>query len=273
MMVDFPLPEAPTMATNSPGRMSRLVSSSTSGPSAPYRKETCRKVTWPFRSPGWALRRPVSVSASRIGRKAPIIGTIAAASISRTANGAGESALGGLIADSQLAATTDRGAVIALMNPGGIRADLNASGGGTTVTFGDSYAVQPFGNTLVVLDLTGAQIKALLEQQFDNPSAGQNRILQVSRNFTYSYDSTAPAGSRVDPASIKLGGAALDPNKAYRVTVNSFLATGGDGFTTLRSATNVLQLPNLGDVDALNAYVTANPGVAGGAQDRIVKLR
>ncbi|MHA0035152.1 bifunctional metallophosphatase/5'-nucleotidase [Deinococcus sp. PESE-13] len=201
------------------------------------------------------------------------IGSLAAPTISRTANAAGESALGDLIADSQLAMTADRGAVIAFMNPGGIRADLNATGGGTTVTFGDAYAVQPFGNTLVVMDLTGAQIKALLEQQFDNPSAGQNRVLQVSKNFTYSYDSTAAAGNRVDPASIKLGGVTLDPAKTYRVTLNSFLSTGGDNFTTFASGTNVLQLPSVSDLDALTAYIVAHPGVAGGAQDRIVKLK
>ncbi|SEJ12521.1 5'-nucleotidase [Deinococcus reticulitermitis] len=201
------------------------------------------------------------------------LGTVASASILRAANAAGESALGDLIADSQLAATADRGAVIAFMNPGGIRADLNATGGGTTVTFGDAYAVQPFGNTLVVMDLTGAQIKALLEQQFDNPNPGSNRILQVSKGFTYSYDSTAAKGSRVDASSIKLNGAALDPARTYRVTMNSFLSTGGDTFSTFKEGVNVLQLPNLVDVDALAAYIKANPGVAGGAQDRIIKVR
>ena len=201
------------------------------------------------------------------------LGTVASASILRAANAAGESALGDLIADSQLAATADRGAVIAFMNPGGIRADLNATGGGTTVTFGDAYAVQPFGNTLVVMDLTGAQIKALLEQQFDNPNPGSNRILQVSKGFTYSYDSTAAKGSRVDASSIKVNGAALDPARTYRVTMNSFLSTGGDTFSTFKEGVNVLQLPNLVDVDALAAYIKANPGVAGGAQDRIIKVK
>lgn len=201
------------------------------------------------------------------------VGPIASASISRSTNAAGESALGDVIADSQLAATKDKGAVIAFMNPGGIRADLNASAAGNTVTFGDAYAVQPFGNTLVVMDLTGAQIKTLLEQQFDNPSAGASRILQVSKGFTYSYDSTAAAGSRVDAGSIKLGGQVLDPAKTYRVTMNSFLATGGDNFVAFKSGTNVLQLPNLVDVDSFTAYVKANPGLAGGAQDRITKTK
>lgn len=77
----------------------------------------------------------------------------------------------------------------------------------------------------------------------------------------------------MDPASIKLGGVTLDPAKTYRVTLNSFLSTGGDNFTTFASGTNVLQLPNVSDLDALTAYIVAHPGVAGGAQDRIVKLK
>jgi 5'-nucleotidase len=201
------------------------------------------------------------------------VGTLGAASISRTNNAAGESALGDLIADSQLAATQDKGAVIAFMNPGGIRADLTASAAGNTATFGDLFTVQPFGNTLVVMDLTGAQIKTLLEQQFDNPEAGSSRILQVSKGFTYSYDSTAPKGSRVDAASTKLGGETLDPAKTYRVTMNAFLAGGGDNFLAFKDGTNVLQLPNLPDVDAFVAYLKANPGLAGGAQDRITKTK
>ncbi|GGM01385.1 multifunctional 2',3'-cyclic-nucleotide 2'-phosphodiesterase/5'-nucleotidase/3'-nucleotidase [Deinococcus aerophilus] len=201
------------------------------------------------------------------------VGTLATPTISRTSNAAGESALGDVIADSQLAATQDKGAVIAFMNPGGIRADLTASAAGNTATFGDIYTVQPFGNTLVVMDLTGAQIKALLEQQFDNPAAGSSRILQVSKGFTYSYDSTAAKGSRVDAASIKLNGQTLDPTKSYRVTMNSFLAGGGDSFLVLKDGTNVLQLPNLVDVDAFVAYAKANPGLAGGPQNRITKTK
>lgn len=201
------------------------------------------------------------------------VGTLGTASISRTNNAAGESALGDVIADSQLAATAAQGAVIAFMNPGGIRADLTASAAGNTATFGDLFTVQPFGNTMVVMDLTGAQIRALLEQQFDNPEAGSSRVLQISKGFAYSYDSTAAKGSRVDPASIKLNGETLDPAKTYRVTMNAFLSTGGDNFLVFKDGTNVLQLPNLPDVDALVAYVKANPGLVGGAQNRITKTK
>ncbi|MDV6373902.1 bifunctional metallophosphatase/5'-nucleotidase [Deinococcus arenicola] len=201
------------------------------------------------------------------------VGTLASAAISRTNNDAGESALGDVVADSQLAATAAQGAVIAFMNPGGIRADLTASAAGNTATFGDLFTVQPFGNTMVVMDLTGAQIKAVLEQQFSNPQAGSTRILQVSKSFAYSYDSTATQGSHVDAASIKLGGQLVDPAKTYRVTMNAFLAGGGDSFAVFKDGTNVLQLPNLADVDTSVTYLKANPGLAGGAQDRITKTK
>lgn len=139
------------------------------------------------------------------------VGTINRDKISRTQNAAGESALGDLIADVMLSGTQAQGTQIAFMNPGGIRADLVASQANNTVTYGDLFAVQPFGNTMTVMDLTGAQIKALLEEQFDNNNvAGQTKVLQVSNGFTYSYDSTAPKGSRIDASSIKLNGAVVN---------------------------------------------------------------
>ena len=197
--------------------------------------------------------------------------------ISKATNAAGESALGDLIADSQLAATSaaDKGgAVIALMNPGGIRQDLPvAPSADGTITYGDAFAVQPFGNTLTTVTLTGAQLKAVLEQQFDNPAAGQSRILQVSKGLSYSYDSTKAAGSRVDPASLKLNSAVIDPAASYRVTMNSFLAAGGDNFTVFKDGTNRLEQPNLIDVDAFSAFLKAAEPVQPGAQDRITKTQ
>ncbi|MBI0446672.1 bifunctional UDP-sugar hydrolase/5'-nucleotidase [Deinococcus sp. DB0503] len=171
-----------------------------------------------------------------------------------------ETALGDVIADAQLAATKSQGAQIAFMNPGGIRANLpDTPRPNNAVTFGDVFAVQPFGNTMVVMDLTGAQIKALLEQQFTGNNAGTNtKLLQVSGGFSYTYDSTRPDGDRVDPASLKLNGQTLDPNAKYRVAMNSFLAAGGDNFTVFTQGTNVLQLPNLVDLDALVTYLKAN---------------
>jgi 5'-nucleotidase len=201
-----------------------------------------------------------------------IIGSITA-DITRTNNAAGESALGDVIADAQLAATAPAGlgdAVIAFMNPGGIRADLTylsspVGEGDGNVTYNEAFTVQPFGNSLVTMSLTGAQIEAVLEQQ-----GVVNRILQVSNGFTYAYSATAPVGDRVDPASIQLNGVPLDPAASYRVTVNSFLADGGDGFTTLLAGTD--RLGGAVDVDALEAYFVANSPVAPGPQNRITLL-
>ncbi|MBM4428480.1 MAG: bifunctional metallophosphatase/5'-nucleotidase [Chloroflexi bacterium] len=208
-----------------------------------------------------------------------VIGSITA-TITRTNNAAGESALGDVIADAQLYATTDPsngGAVIAFMNPGGIRADLTyasspAGEGDGFVTYGESFTVQPFGNNLVTLTLTGAQIDTLLEQQFvgcGQPVGGQ-KVLQVSNGFTYSWSLSAPACNKVDPASIMLNGVQINPAGSYRVTVNSFLADGGDNFSVLVQGAD--RLGGAVDTDALEAYFTAFSPVAPGPQNRITVL-
>jgi len=206
-----------------------------------------------------------------------VIGSITA-DITRTANAAGESALGDVIADAQLAATAPAaygGAVVAFMNPGGIRTDLlyNQISGGELpgeVTYGESFNVQPFGNSMVTLSLTGAQIDTLLEQQFDNPAPGQNRILQVSNGFTYAWSLSAPTGNKVDPLSIMINGVQIDLNSVYRVTVNSFLADGGDNFLVLREGYD--RLGGAVDTDALEAYFVANSPVPPGPQNRILVI-
>jgi 5'-nucleotidase len=184
------------------------------------------------------------------------------------ANRGGESPLGDVIADAQLEATTPTdlgGAIVAFMNPGGIRAPLlfNQISGGETpgeITYGETFTVQPFGNTLVVKTLTGAQIQRLLEQQFDNPTTGQTRILQISWTLSYSWDSTRPAGDKVLDSSVKIGGVPIDPLGSYRVTMNSFLADGGDGFSVFREGIN--PLGGEVDVDALVRYLTAHSPVS-----------
>lgn len=201
-----------------------------------------------------------------------VVATLGTEQISRTANAAGESVLGDVIADSQLAAAApaDKGsAVIAFMNPGGIRADLpvNVPNPNKTVTYGDVFTVQPFGNIMQVITLSGAQIKAVLEQQFDNPAAGQNRILQVSRGFTYTWDNAAAKGGKV--SNIQLNGAAIDPAASYRVTLNNFLADGGDGFTAFAQGTN--RTGGDVDLDAFQNYLKANT-VTPGAANRITRL-
>jgi 5'-nucleotidase len=204
-----------------------------------------------------------------------VIGSITA-TITRTANTAGESALGDVIADAQLEATDDPGfgdAVAAFMNPGGIRADLvydQISGGEAPgeVTYGEAFNVQPFGNSLVTMTLTGAQIDTMLEQQFDNPTVGASRILQVSDGFTYTWDFAAPTGSKV--SNIAIDGVPIVTGDSYRVTVNSFLADGGDGFLVLKEGTD--RLGGAVDLDALEDYFVAHSPVAPGPQNRITRL-
>ena len=203
--------------------------------------------------------------------KARVIGKITAA-ISRSANTAGESALGDVIADAQLAATSSAGtgaAVVAFMNPGGIRADLPFNAGGF-VTYGDAFTVQPFGNSLVTLTLTGAQIKTLLETQFAN-CLGQttfDRILQVSAGFSYTWTAANACGSKV--SNIAIGGVAVNAASSYRVTVNSFLADGGDAFSVLVQGNQ--RLGGAVDTDAFEAYLLSQPGgVAPGPRNRITR--
>jgi len=158
------------------------------------------------------------------------------------------------------------------MNPGGIRADIvyTASGseGDGNVTYGEAFTVQPFGNSLVTMTLTGQQIKDVLEQQFNNPAPGQMRILQVSEGFSYTWDMDAPVGSKV--SDMTLNGEPIDLNASYRVTVNSFLADGGDNFTALRQGTD--RLGGALDLDALEDYFAANSPVEPGSVDRITAV-
>jgi 5'-nucleotidase len=201
-----------------------------------------------------------------------VIGSITE-TITRDPNAAGESALGDVIADAQLAATADPalgGAVVAFMNPGGIRADFtyaqSGSEGDGNVTYGEAFTVQPFGNSLVTMTLTGTQIDTLLETQWG--AAG--RILQVSNGFTYEFSDSAPVDSKVDIASIKINGVPIDPNGSYRVTVNSFLADGGDRFAILVEGTD--RLGGEVDLDALVNYFEANSPIAPGPQNRIIMI-
>ena len=194
----------------------------------------------------------------------------ASALLSRTPNSAGESALGDIIADSQLAATADgkfAAAQIAFMNPGGIRAEITPAADGK-VTYGQLFTVQPFGNSLVTMTLKGSEIKTLLEQQWQGQSSP--RILQVSNGFSYQWDNNRAVGDRVLPGSIRLNGVAIDAAASYRVTVNSFLASGGDNFVVLNNGSN--RLGGAQDVDALEAWFKAHGPVVPGAQNRIRQL-
>ncbi len=194
------------------------------------------------------------------------------ATIDRVASNGGDFAAGRLIADSQLGATSpsDKGAAqIAFMNPGGVRADFTCAAPPCVVTFGQAFTVQPFGNSLVVMTLTGEQLKALLEQQWTGANATRPRILQPSKGFTYSWDNASAAGSpRV--SAMTLNGQAIVATNNYRVTVNSFLADGGDGFTTLIAGAN--RLGGAQDIDALIAFLAINRPYAVDTTARITRL-
>ncbi|MBR0827249.1 bifunctional metallophosphatase/5'-nucleotidase [Bradyrhizobium manausense] len=204
---------------------------------------------------------------------APIAGRPAGTitqTLSRVPNQAGESALGDIIADAQLAATKEAkngGAVIALTNPGGIRTDITFKDDGK-VTFGDVFASQPFRNLLVTQALTGAQLKDMLEQQWLDPK--RPRILQVSRGFGYAWDASKPFGERVLADRMTLDGKPIDPAASYRVTVNDYLASGGDGFTVAKEGT--ARQVSIYDADALFAYFKAASPVSPLASMRIMRL-
>ncbi|WP_256105672.1 bifunctional UDP-sugar hydrolase/5'-nucleotidase [Streptomyces sp. ODS05-4] len=206
--------------------------------------------------------------------------------ISADINGRGSTAyekpLGDLIADAQLAglAPADKGgAQLALMNPGGIRADLvhaSASGEGDgVVTYGEAFTVQPFTNMMNVVDLTGAQLLAALQQQVSGANEASPKILQVSKGLTYTLDTTKAGAARIVTDSVKLDGQPLDPAKTYRVAMNEFLAGGGDGFPALAQGKNKLVGPS--DLDVFNAYLAANSTaakpIAPPAADRITVVQ
>ena len=157
--------------------------------------------------------------------------------------------------------------MIAFTNPGGVRTDIPKKDDGA-VTYADIFASQPFRNQLVTLTLTGMQIKNMLEQQWLDP--GRARILQVSRGFSYVWDGAKPYGDRVVVDRMSLNGQRIDPAMNYRVTVNNYLAVGGDGFTVLKAGT--AQRFGVYDVDALYAYFQANSPVAPAPADRIGRL-
>ncbi|MFC9050184.1 bifunctional metallophosphatase/5'-nucleotidase [Streptomyces anthocyanicus] len=192
-----------------------------------------------------------------------------------------ESPLGDLIADAQFAygEAQDPETDLALMNPGGIRAPLTytASGaeGDGVVTYAEGFTVQPFANTVNLKDYTGAQLIQVLKEQVSGPNEAAPKILQVSSGLTYTLDLTRSGADRVVTDSIRLNGAAIDPTATYRVASNSFLAGGGDGFTTLGEGTN--ERVGADDLAAFEQYLTANSSatapIAPPAADRITVVR
>ena len=170
-----------------------------------------------------------------------------------------ESTAAEFIADAQLydaRSANHRRADLALMNNGGARTDLLPDAEGV-VRFGQIFAMQPFANAIVTRALTGAQLKAVLEQQFDSDrnTIAKPNILAPSANFTFSFDRSRPAGQRI--VAMILEGQPIDPARSYRVAINNFLSSGGDNFTGFTAGSDPVD-GGL-DLDATEAYLATNP--------------
>lgn len=201
-----------------------------------------------------------------------------AAPLSRAANHAGERPLGNVLADAYLfggrnVPQPERAAQIAFVNPGGIRSELTR---GLAVTFGQLYGVHPFGNTLVTLELTGEQLRRVLEQQWEKPQPPSGNVLAVSAGFSYAWDAAQPGGAapgqgrRIVPGSMKFNGAPIESAQIYHVTVNNFLALGGDNFSVFAEGRQIAESET--DLEVLMAYFRASGRVMPPALDRIVRL-
>jgi 5'-nucleotidase len=197
--------------------------------------------------------------------------------LTQTPSAFGEETLGDVIADAQFVATQPAnlgGAKFAFMNPGGIRANLFYATRAGDVTYGDAFKVQPFGNSLVTKTMTGDMVRRLLQQQFQGcggtaPAGG--RFLQISSTFKYEQvpaGTTAACADRI--GNMWVDGTLVTPTDSFRVTMNNFLATGGDGFTVFNEGTNALG--GAQDIDAFVAYFGSfgATGIPVPALDRIV---
>ena len=178
--------------------------------------------------------------------------------INQATNAAGESTLGNLIADAHLFATNSPekgGAVLAFNNPGSLRAPILPGADGA-VTYGALFRVQPFQNDLIVMTLTGKQLKDLLEQQFGANVGERLRLLGVSNGFSYVWDAARPRGERVLAESMKLNGEPVRAELQYRVAANSFIASGSEGYTVFRDGTD--RQVGILDLEAVVQFLSAN---------------
>jgi len=188
-----------------------------------------------------------------------------------------ESAAGNLVADAQLFATEANGAQVALMNPGGVRSDLtfassSAGEGDGVVTYGEAFTFQPFGNLLFTVPMTGAQLVAVLEEQCQ--PAGSSRpilLLGVSEGFTYDLATTVTGGActAVSVTNVELDGVPVDPAGTYLVTINNFLADGGDNFDTFADLDPTERTGGGEDLQALIDYLEAEGPTAPPSIDRV----
>ncbi|GAA5512806.1 trifunctional nucleotide phosphoesterase protein YfkN [Deinococcus carri] len=175
-----------------------------------------------------------------------------------------ESGMANVLADAALEAAQKAGAQIAFVNGGGVRSSIDAG----PITFEEAITVQPFGNTLTVLDLTGAEIKRALEHGVATWSENKGQFLHVSKGMSYTFDLSKPAGSRV--TAVTFNGQPLDDNKTYTVAMNTFTANGGDGFDVFKNAKGRRLDTGTLDIDILVNYFKAHPTVDAQPEGRIV---
>ncbi len=227
---------------------------------------------------GYSALAPDPQIAAIVRRYGDLTATVADLPIGRIAGpldrqqtSGGESTLGALISDAFLAGasrTVDGAspAQIAFTNPGGVRADLSST---LSVSYGQLFSVMPFNNALVSMDLTGAQLLQLLEQQWQG-RATRSLVLHVSQGFSYSWDAARPVGQRVLPGSATLHGEPIRADAMYRVATNSFLGEGGDGFSVFKQGKNV----QTGELDSvvLKLYFRAKGVVQVPTLGRITRL-
>ena len=187
-------------------------------------------------------------------------------SITNVQNADGESPLGQLISDAQLEATLDVGAEVAFMNPGGIRVPIDYTGDGA-VTYAALYAVQPFGNHLVTMTLTGREMLQLLEQQW---SINGLRRLQISKGSGFAWNPDQPEGAHIARDSVVINGQPLQLNREYRITVNNYLADGGDNLPILREGRN--RVAGVLNLDALVDYFGRRSPVVVGVERRARRI-
>jgi len=174
-----------------------------------------------------------------------------------------ESPMGNLIADATLEATAKAGSVAAFINAGGVRAGLEPG----SITYGHALAVQPFSNTLVQVELTGAHLKAALEQPLGHFPAEADGLLHPSRGTSYRVDPSRPPGERV--LDLRVAGSPVDPQATYRITVPSFIAGGGNGHTVIANAAGYRYDTGIVDVEALVAFIAAHSPVVGRLEGRV----
>jgi len=190
------------------------------------------------------------------------------------ARGSGETAAGDVVADAMLEATRAVGAQVAFVNSGSVRTPLRFadSNGGELpgeITYGEVYATQPFGNSLVTMTLTGAQLEKLLAQQWVGQKSAH--MLEVSGNFRYSWDASKPDGSdKVVPGSIRIDGRRIMQAGLYRITVNDFMAAGGDGSLVLLGGAD--KVIGINDCEAMMAYLAGHSPVGPPPQNRVTRL-